>query len=281
MDRPRAPDKGTGPVSVTMAVMRVPSLLSLLLACTSIACAGAGSPSEVPEQGSASAVVPTSDASSSEQGQLESVRPGINERYFEDGAVEQWSEVLERERREVIALRDQIVAELALEPGMVVADIGAGTGAFISALSASVGDEGTVYAVDIVPAFLAHLEARAREEGVGNLELIEATPTDASLPEASVDLLFMSDVYHHIEYPSIYLQSLYRALRPGGRLVIVEFDRIPGKTSERMMKHVRQDQATLVAEVTAEGFVLEREIESIPFEENYMLEFGTTRTAVP
>ena len=185
--------------------MRVPSLLSLLLACTSLACAGTAS-SSTPAQPSPGAS--SVDADSSDQ--PVSVRPGINDRYFEDGAVEQWSEVLERERREVIALRDQIVAELALEPGMVVADIGAGTGAFISALSAGVGDEGTVYAVDIVPAFLAHLEARAREEGVGNLELIEATPTDAKLPEASVDLLFMSDVYHHIEYPSIYLQSLYR-----------------------------------------------------------------------
>ncbi|PRP90744.1 Ubiquinone/menaquinone biosynthesis C-methyltransferase UbiE [Enhygromyxa salina] len=202
-----------------------------------------------------------------------SVRPGVNDRYFEDGAVERWTDTLERERREVIALRDPIVAALELEPGMVVADIGAGTGAFMSALSAGVGETGTVYAVDIVPAFLDHLRARAETEGLTKVEVVEATPTAVGLADASVDLMFMCDVYHHIEYPSVYVRSLYEALRPEGRLIIVEFDRIPGETSAKMMKHVRQDQATLVAEVTAEGFVLEREIEDVPFDENYMLVF--------
>ena len=93
------------------------------------------------------------------------------------------------------------------------------------------------------------------------------------LPADSVDLLFVCDVYHHLEYPAAYLRTLHRALRADGRLVIVEFDKVPGKTTPGMMKHVRQDRATLLQEVGAEGFVLEREVDSVVLDENYMLVF--------
>jgi tRNA A58 N-methylase Trm61 len=206
-------------------------------------------------------------------GALVSVHPGINERYYEDDAVAVWTDTLERERREVIAERDEIVAALELTPGITVADIGAGTGAFLAALSVGVGDAGTLIAVDIVPEFVAHLRSRAGAEGLTNVVFTLASATNVGLEAQSVDLLFLCDVYHHIEYPAVYLPTLHHALRPGGRLVIVEFDRIPGVTSERMMKHVRQDQATLVAEVTAAGFVFDHEIEQVPLDENYMLVF--------
>ena len=246
--------------------MRARMFLITTFALSSLACGPKPVPTTAPSEPAATAGEPADP-------ELVSVRPGINDRYFEEGAVEEWGEVLERERREVIEHRDAIVAALELEPGLAVADIGAGTGAFIAGLSAAVGESGKVYAVDIVPAFLDHLRARAQAEGLANLEVVEGTTTATNLADASVDLLFMSDVYHHIEYPEVYLDSLFAALRPGGRLVIVEFARVPGKTSERMMKHVRQDQATLTAEVTGAGFTLEREIETIPFEENYMLVF--------
>ncbi|MFO7565959.1 MAG: methyltransferase domain-containing protein [Enhygromyxa sp.] len=205
--------------------------------------------------------------------ELVSVRPHINDAYMEPGAVEKWTTKLERERREVIAERDAIVAALELAPGMVVADIGAGTGAFMQAISAELGAEGKLYAVDIAPQFLDHLRERAASEGLANVEVVEGSPSATNLPEGSVDLLFICDVYHHLEYPSVYLQSMYRSLRPGGRMVIIEFDKIPGKTSEAMMKHVRQDRPTLLAEVTAEGFVLEREIDHLKLDENYVLVF--------
>lgn len=204
---------------------------------------------------------------------LVSVHPGINDRYYEDDAVKTWTDTLELERREVIAERDEIVAALELTAGLTVADIGAGTGAFLAALSRGIGDTGTLVAVELVPEFAAHLQARAESDGLSNVVVLLATATDVGLEADSVDLMFMCDVYHHIEFPSVYLPTLYRALRPGGQLVIVEFDRIPGKTSARMMKHVRQDQATLVAEVTAAGFVFDHEIEHVPLDENYMLVF--------
>lgn len=217
--------------------------------------------------------VPADASGSAESGALVSVHPGINDRYYEDDAVKVWTDTLELERREVIAERDEIVAALELTPGITVADIGAGTGAFLAALSLGVGEAGTLVAVEIVPEFAAHLRERAGTEGLTNVVIVEASATDVTLEAQSVDLMFMCDVYHHIEFPAVYLPTLYRALRPGGRLVIVEFDRIPGKTSERMMKHVRQDQATLVSEVTAAGFVFDHEIEQVPLDENYMLVF--------
>ena len=205
-----------------------------------------------------------------------SVRPGVNDKYFADDAAAEWTKVLERERRDVIAHRDDIVAALGLRPGMAVADVGAGTGAFLEPVSAALGAEGQLYAVDIAPPFLAHLRARAEDAGLVNVTVVEGTDRSINLPPASLDLLFMCGVYHHLEYPSVYLRSLLQALRPGGRMVIVEFDKVPGKTSAGMMKHVRQDKATLLREVLAEGFVLDREIESIPFAENYMLVFRSS-----
>ncbi|NVB39550.1 methyltransferase domain-containing protein [Pseudenhygromyxa sp. WMMC2535] len=215
----------------------------------------------------------TADAAPDTAGSSASATPGINDRYLDDDAVDKWTKVFEQERRDVISHRDEIVAALELEPGMAVADIGAGTGAFVEPIARGVGPEGKVYAVDIIPDFLARLRGRAAEAQLDWVEVVEATPQSPALAPASVDLLFLCDVYHHLEYPSVYLRGLREALRPGGRMIIIDFDKIPGKTSAGMMKHVRQDQATLLAEVRAEGFELAREIDSVPLKENYMLEF--------
>lgn len=251
------------------ALLRTASMLaaSVLLACAS----PQQSPSTETPRPPASAV--SSPEPTASEPALVSIRPGVNDRYFEPNAVSSLSAEFDGERRDVIARRDEIVAALELEPGMIVADIGAGTGAFLAPLSAGIGADGKLYAVDIVPAFLEHLRTRAQAEELRNVEVVEGTPTDVMLPDASIDLMFMCDVYHHIEYPSVYAHSLHRALRPDGRLIVVEFERIPGKTSPGMLKHVRQDKATLIAELAAQGFVLEREITDVPLRENYMLVF--------
>jgi predicted methyltransferase len=258
-----------------MSVVHPSSLLrtgSTLAASVLLACASPQQQhgSETPSLSAPAVSPPGSGASEPE---LVSVRPGVNERYFEPDAVSSWTAKFEVERRDVIRSRDEIVAALELAPGMIVADIGAGTGAFLAPLSAGVAGDGTLYAVDIVPAFLEHLRARANAEQLSNVEVVEGTPTAVMLPDASVDLLFMCDVYHHIEYPLVSARSLHRALRADGRLVVVEFDRIPGKTSPAMLEHVRQDKPTLIAELAAAGFVLEREITDVPLRENYMLVF--------
>jgi SAM-dependent methyltransferase len=206
-----------------------------------------------------------------------SVRPGINDRYFEADGLDDAIKQLENERREVSVEREAIVAALDLREGMVVADVGAGTGLFLAPLSRALGPTGKLYALDIVPHFVAHLRDRVAREGLGNVEVVEVGPTDPELAPASVDLLFLCDVYHHIEYPGVVLPRLREALRPDGKLVVVDFERIPGKTSEGMMKHVRADQETFTREIMAAGFVFERELgpaEGIEFDENYMIVFG-------
>lgn len=205
-----------------------------------------------------------------------SVRPGINDRYFEPGGLDVARKQLENERREVTAEREAIVAALELHEGMIVADVGAGTGLFLASLSRAIGPSGKLYALDIVPEFLAHLRERVASEALINVEVLAVTPTDPKLAPASVDLLFLCDVYHHIEFPSLVLPQLRAALRPGGRLVIVDFARIPGKTSEGMMKHVRADQATFTREIEAAGFVFLAELgpaQGVELDENYLIVF--------
>lgn len=199
-----------------------------------------------------------------------SVRPGVNDRYFEEGSLDTWAGRLEREKREVVAHRDAILEGLELEEGMRVADVGAGTGLFSAGLSRGVGETGRVYATDIVPAFLERLRERAATEGLANVEVIEATPTDPKLPTAALDLVFLCDVYHHVEYPLEYMRALRKTLAPEGRLVLVDFERIEGKTHPRMLKHVRASKEEVLDELTTFGFELVEEPDW-GLEENYAL----------
>lgn len=184
--------------------------------------------------------------------------------------LDQWVDRFERERREVVANRDEILDALRLEDGMRVADVGAGTGLFSAGLSRGVGETGRVYATDIVPAFLERLRERARQEDLGNLEVVEASPTDPKLPTGALDLVFMCDVYHHVEYPLEYMRALRATLHPEGRLVLVDFERIEGKTHPRMLKHIRASKEEVLDELTTFGFQLVEELD-LGLEENYVL----------
>jgi len=241
--------------------------LSNLTACAAKPSSGGMAPHAGVHAGASAGEV--GGESGAEAGEAVSVRPGVNDRYFKDGAAGGWSKVFEREGREVVDERDAIVAAIGLEAGARVADVGAGTGLFVAALADAVGDAGTVVAVDIAPAFLDRL--RERFERDARVEVRRGTPTDAGLEPASLDLVFMSDVYHHIEYPSTYLPTLRAALVQGGELVVVDFRRIEGVTSPSMLKHVRADQATVRAEIEAAGFVHVEDRDWM--RENYFMRF--------
>ena len=152
-----------------------------------------------------------------------------------------------------------------------MADIGAGTGLFALALSDAVGADGTVYAVDIAPQFLAHVEARMREASRDNFVFHLAQPEALGLAEDVLDVAFMCNVYHHVEYPDAYLPTIARALKPGGILWLVDFKRVEGVTDPGILAHVRANQAQVVSEVTAAGFEL---LESPALlDKNYVLKF--------
>jgi ubiquinone/menaquinone biosynthesis C-methylase UbiE len=118
---------------------------------------------------------------------------------------------------------EAILERLDLKPGLVVADIGAGTGVFSRPFAKAVGPTGRVYAVDIEPMLIGYLLGRAAGEQIPNIEPILGVPDDPKLPRADVDLAFMNDVLHHIEHKAAYLKNLAHYVKPTGRIAIVEF----------------------------------------------------------
>ena len=112
-------------------------------------------------------------------------------------------------------------------------------------------------------------------QGVERLEIHvdPANGASAAIPKNSVDVVFVCDTYHHFEYPEAMLASLHEALRPGGRLVVVDFERIPGETPDWVLEHVRAGKAVFRSEIEAAGFVLVREADIAGLSENYVLQF--------
>ena len=183
----------------------------------------------------------------------QSVRPGVN-RAYQDPDFQQWVRRFESPRREVFNRRYAIVEATGVKPGMVVADIGAGTGLFTRLFSKQVMSDGKVYAVDISRDFIENIMRINREQGLDNVEGIVNTPKDVSLPPDSIDLAFITDTYHHFEYPISMLTSIYKALHPGGTLVIIDFRRDPAISSRWVMGHVRANRDTVIKEITSAGF---------------------------
>ena len=131
-----------------------------------------------------------------------------------------WLERPEREREEK---PDQLIEVLDLRSGQVVADLGAGTGYFTHQMARKTGPSGTVYAVDVQPEMLALLEENMEARGLKNVRPVLGSETDPGLPASSLDLALMVDVYHEFSYPYEMIEAITRALKPGGRLVFVEY----------------------------------------------------------
>ncbi len=203
--------------------------------------------------------------------QEKSVRPGINDP-FKNPDVKEWVTKFEGESREVYDKRKQVVAACKLKPGLAVADVGAGTGLFTRLFADEVQKEGTVYAVDISQKFLDHIAASAEKQNLKNIKTVLGTDMSAGLPEASVDVVFICDTYHHFEYPERMMASVHKALKPGGRVVVVDFHRTPGKSSDWALKHVRAGQDVVEKEIAGCGFRKAAEVKDL-LKENYMVVF--------
>jgi ubiquinone/menaquinone biosynthesis C-methylase UbiE len=208
--------------------------------------------------------------------QEQSVRPGIN-RHFMDPDWQQWVNTFERPGREVYDQRHAIVAASRVRPGMDVADIGAGTGLFTRLFAPAVEPGGTVYAIDISGTFVDNVLRTSREQGLANVTGIVNTPSDIGLPANTIDLAFITDTYHHFEYPQQTLASIHRALRSDGRLIIIDFRRDPRISSNWVMGHVRGNRTQVIAEVQSAGFRL---VDDKPLmRTNYFLEFVKAATS--
>lgn len=196
--------------------------------------------------------------------------PAINQPYV-DPDYQTWVERFERPGREVYDKREQILAATGVRPGMTVADVGAGTGLYTRLFAKAVGPKGQVYAVDISKKFIDNILRTAREQGLNNVKGIVNSQTDVNLPAGAVDLVFLSDTYHHFEQPKPILASIHRALKPGGVLVVIDFRREPGKSSAWVMEHTRLGKEQAAREIEAAGFEV---IEDRDFlKDNYFLKF--------
>jgi ubiquinone/menaquinone biosynthesis C-methylase UbiE len=153
---------------------------------------------------------------------------------------------LDRPEREKEEQPKKLLSALKIKPGDVIADIGAGSGYYTFRMAERVGPTGKVLAVDIQPEMLALIRQRAKARGVANVEPIQGTETDPKLPADSVDLILMVDVYHEFAFPYEMTEAMIRALKPGGRMVFVEFrledDKVPIKRVHKMSeRQVRKE----------------------------------------
>lgn len=169
---------------------------------------------------------------------------------------------LDRVSREGEEAPDQALQLIGIHPGMVVADVGAGTGYMTTRLADLVGPTGRVYANDLQPKMLRIVQDKARARGLSNVEIVQGTETDAHLPDAAIDLALLVDVYHEMWHPQEMLRSIRRSLKAGGELVLVEYrgedPTIPIAATHRMsVSDVR-------TEVQAEGFIFEEVIPGLP-----------------
>jgi protein-L-isoaspartate O-methyltransferase len=170
-----------------------------------------------------------------------------------------WLERTEREEEEQPTRALEI---MNVAPGSTVADIGAGSGYFTARLARLVGPSGRVYATDIQRGMLDLIERRVARDGLGNVTVILGEPSNPKLPAASIDMALMVDVYHELSAPQTVLGHIRQALKPNGRLVLVEYKgedpAIPILPSHKMTVA----QAKL--ELESEGFVLAKADSSLP-----------------
>ena len=170
---------------------------------------------------------------------------------------------LERPEREVEENTSLLLKNLNLKPGMHIADIGAGSGYYTRLLSKRIGN-GKVYAVDVEPQMISYLNERIKEEKLANIVTVQGSETAVSLPPSSIDMMLLVDVYHEFSFPYEMGLSMFNALKPNGKLVLVEFrsedNNVPIKTIHKM------SEAQATKELKAVGFRLEKNINNLPWQ---------------
>jgi ubiquinone/menaquinone biosynthesis C-methylase UbiE len=178
---------------------------------------------------------------------------------------------LDDPKRDAYQKPDEVIAALGLKAGDLVADIGAGSGYFALRFAQKVGAAGRVYAVDVSPDMVRHLNARVRDAKLTNVSTILAPPDDPLLPEP-VDLVVIVDVWHHVEDQTGYLARLQRSLKPGGRLVMIDFQKRDLPVGPpAAMKIARED---LIAQMQANGYRLAKEHTFLPYQYFLVFEAG-------
>ena len=166
----------------------------------------------------------------------------------------------------------ELIEAMGIQRGMTVADVGTGIGYMLPFLSKAVGPRrGHVIAEDIFDDFLAGAKQRVENQHLENVSFVKGTEKDPMLPEGQVDEVLVLDVYHHFDYPAEMLAGVHKALKPGGKLVIVDYYKRPAAMPDgRAMTHIRADVDDILKEVQANHFRLVSQKEHVPGSQ-YML----------
>lgn len=197
-------------------------------------------------------------------------------RRFDD--VKHWSRVFDDPARDAWQKPAEVVAALGLSPGDAVADIGAGTGYFLERLSEAVGSTGTVFVVEVEPSLVAHLRDRADKARAANVVPVLASADEPRLPAGSIDVALFLDAYHHVDGRLGYLAKLGRALRSGGRIVVVEWKTGKQPVGPQDEKH-KLPREQVEREMAAAGFERVAAPDFLPHQ--YMLVFRKRDAARP
>jgi len=193
---------------------------------------------------------------------------GIGKRYLgrEIAHVMGWQAAswLEREEREQEERTSVLISELRLKPGMVIADVGAGSGYLSRRMAPLVMPGGRILAVDIQPEMLALLAKAAEDPRYGNIQPVLGAADDTNLPADSVDLAIMVDVYHELEYPHEVLASIVRSLKPGGRVAFVEYRGEDAEVPIKALHKMTEKQIRL--EAGRQALIWERTGKRLPWQ---------------
>ena len=169
---------------------------------------------------------------------------------------------LDRPEREAEEAPEQALDAIGIRPGMIIADVGAGTGYMTLRMARRVGPEGKIYANDLQPEMLQKLRARSQRDKLSNVETVLGTGADPKLPPNTMDLVLLVDVYHEFSQPRTMLDKIRESLKQDGRLVLLEYRKedpaVPIRPEHKM------SVAEVKAEVEAQGYKLDRVIEKLP-----------------
>jgi arsenite methyltransferase len=199
----------------------------------------------------------------------DTVKPDRHQMHQLHGDSKAYIGMLEDPERDAYQKPHEVLTALGIKPGEVIADIGAGSGYFTFRLAHHVGTNGKVYAIDVNPAMILHLNRRVRDLNASNVSSILADPDDPLLPERSVNRLFFSNSWHHIENHTKYLSLMKKMLKPGGEIIMIDFHKKELPVGPPMqMKIARED---LIKQMESNGFRLAKEHTFLPYQ--YFLVF--------
>jgi ubiquinone/menaquinone biosynthesis C-methylase UbiE len=169
---------------------------------------------------------------------------------------------LDRAQREEEEQPDRALELVGITPGMIVADVGAGSGYMTVRLARRVGPSGKIYANDLQASMLTLLQDKVRSETLTNVVFVQGTETETRLPASAIDLAILVDVYHEFWNPQQMLRSIRQSLKPNGQLVLLEYRKEDPRLP--IMADHKMSVAEVRTEIEPEGFVFDRLIPDLP-----------------